>query len=265
VSQSKVNSFEQSDHSSKVPQAEFDAYAQGYTAGMDNSLKALLGENAEQYVKLKLRWLLRHFPFLLTRNTRILDYGCGTATLLRLMAEAGVLAALSGCDISSGMLEEAVRRWDEHASGAKPTLRLQTGVRVAFPDGDFDLVVISAVLHHVPPEQRVQVYEELCRVTRPGGKIVVFEHNPLNPVTRYVVAHTLIDQGALLLRAREVMRGLNTAGATNLRTRYIMFTPPRLAMQSVEDVFGWLPLGAQYVVTANAGSVGASQRHRSTA
>ena len=262
--ESKPKFRERSDRST-APQAEFDTYAPGYNAGMDNSLKALLGESAEQYVKLKLHWMLRRFPFLLTRGpaTRILDYGCGTAMLLRLMAEGGVQAALSGCDISPGMLEEAERRWDEHTAGARPALRLQTGSRAAFPDGDFDLVVISSVLHHVRPEQRGQVYEELCRLTRSGGQIVVFEHNPFNPVTRYVVARTPIDQGVVLLQAGEVMRGLNAAGATNLRTRYIMFAPPRvLELPSVEYVFGWLPLGAQYVVTANAASGAASKRHR---
>ena len=41
---------------------------------------------------------------------------------------------------------------------------------------------------------------------------MVFEHNPLNPVTRFVVARTPIDPNAILLRAAEVMRGLSGAG-----------------------------------------------------
>jgi hypothetical protein len=39
--------------------AEFDAHAPGYAAGMENPLKALLGDSAEQFVALKLRWLVR--------------------------------------------------------------------------------------------------------------------------------------------------------------------------------------------------------------
>jgi SAM-dependent methyltransferase len=238
------------------PHAEFDAYAPDYAAGMENPLKAALGGSAEQYIAPKLRWLLRRCPSLRTAEApmRVLDYGCGTATLLRLMAEAGVTASLAGSDVSEGMLAEAERRWPEHLRGACPDLRAQRGERTPFPDGSFDLVVISAVLHHVPPEKRPEVYAELCRVARPGGQIVVFEHNPLNPVTRYVVARTPIDRDAVLLHAREAERGLAATGATDLRTRYIMFAPPRLrALAPLEEAFGWLPLGAQYAVIAVVG------------
>lgn len=242
-----------SPEASKTP-AEFDAYAPGYAAGMENPLKALLGEAAEQYIALKLRWLLKRYPSLRAAGEepmRVLDYGCGTATLLRLMADARIQASLTGCDVSEGMLAEAERRWPEHLRAAKPEFRVQQGAKSPFPSKSFDLVVISAVLHHVPTQERPEVYAELCRIARPGGRIVVFEHNPLNPVTRYVVARTPIDRDAVLLRAREAEQGLAAAGATALRTRYIMFAPPRLrALAPLEDALGWLPLGAQYVVTA---------------
>lgn len=237
------------------PRAEFDAYASDYAAGMENPLKAALGESAEQFVALKLRWLLRRYPTLRAGGApmRVLDYGCGAATLLRLMAEEGVTASLAGTDVSEGMLAEAERRWPERFRAARPELRAQRGARTPFPDGSFDLVVISAVLHHVPLGERPGVYAELRRVARPGGQVVVFEHNPLNPVTRYVVARTPIDRDAVLLRAREAEEGLAAAGATGLRTRYIMFAPPRLrALAPLEEALGWLPLGAQYVVTATA-------------
>ena len=238
--------------------AEFDAYAPGYSAGMDNPVKALLGDNADQFVALKLRWLLRHCPALHTAGSgaaRVLDYGCGAGTLLRLLAEAGVGARLVGCDISPGMLEEAGRCWPAHLGAARPELRVQDGARTPFPDASFDVVVISAVLHHVPLEERPAVYDELRRVTRPGGQIVIFEHNPLNPVTRYVVSRTPIDRNAILLHAREVRQGLAAAGVTESRTRYIMFAPPRLhALGALEPGLGWLPLGAQYAVQAVVGA-----------
>jgi SAM-dependent methyltransferase len=237
--------------------AEFDRYAPGYSAGMENPLKAMLGESAEQYVALKLRWLLQRYPWLRERTdgpVRMLDYGCGIATLLRLMAEAGVQCGLAGCDISEGMLAEADRRWPAQLHERRPELRLQQGARSPFPDGSFDLVVISAVLHHVPPVERHEVYRELCRLARSGGQVVVFEHNPLNPITRYVVARTPIDRDAILLRAKEARRGLALAGATNIRTRYIMFAPPRLRILSrVDEALGWLPFGAQYAVAATVG------------
>lgn len=233
------------------PEAEFDAYSRDYDAGMDNPVKGLLGESADDFVAIKLRWLLRQFPGLERRDAsfHILDYGCGIATLLRLMAEAGFHATLAGCDMSSGMLEMARLRWP--AELPRPELHQQDGARTPVPDASIDLAVISAVLHHVPLSDRPGVYAELQRVLRPGGSLVVFEHNPLNPVTRYVVSHTPIDANAILLRAREVCDALGEIRFAGIQTRYLMFLPPRLSgLARVESAMGWLPLGAQYAVVA---------------
>ena len=230
---------------------EFDAYAVEYAAGMDNSVKALLGDSAEDFISVKLRWLFHQFPDLrrIDESFRVLDYGCGTATLLRLLAESGLRATLSGCDVSVGMLEEAARCWPTYL--CPPTLLQQDGARTPLQSGSVDLAVISAVLHHVDPEGRPGVYAELHRLLRHNGRLVVFEHNPLNPVTRYVVAHTPIDRNAILLRAGEVCLALRQARFTDVRTNYLMFLPPRLsALAPLERVLGWLPFGAQYAVSA---------------
>jgi SAM-dependent methyltransferase len=234
-----------------VSEPEFDAYAADYGAGMDNPVKALLGTSADDFVAIKLRWLLRRFPFLRHQGRffRILDYGCGTATLLRLMTAQGLAATLLGCDISSGMLHQAAESWP--AGMRVPQLYPQDGVRVPLPDASVDLVIISAVLHHVPPEDRNVVYAELWRVLCSEGHLVVFEHNPWNPVTRYVVAHTPIDQNAILLRASEVSAALHQMPFDDVRTDYLMFLPPRLQRFAIlENCVRWLPLGAQYATTA---------------
>jgi SAM-dependent methyltransferase len=232
-------------------ETEFDSYASDYSAGMDNPMKRLIGEAADDFVRVKLRWLLRAFPALMSVDAsyRVLDYGCGTGTLLRLMQQVGVRAALAGCDISGGMLAEAMRCWPFGLP--QPELRQQDGAAAPFPDAHFDLAVISAVLHHVAPAERAAVYEALRCSLRPGGSLVVFEHNPWNPVTRYVVAHTPIDSNAVLLRPGEVRTGLQAAGFAGVCTGYLMFFPPRLhLLGACERALGWLPLGAQYAVTA---------------
>jgi ubiquinone/menaquinone biosynthesis C-methylase UbiE len=235
----------------QAPQ-EFDDYAAEYDAGMDNAVKGLLGDSADAYIGVKLNWLLRRFPDLRDKASdfRLLDYGCGAATMLRLIAEADLHLDLSGCDISSGMLQEASRRWPD--STPRPDLQVQNGARTPYVDGAFDLILISAVLHHVLPEDRPDVYAELYRVARSGAHLVVFEHNPLNPVTRYVVAHTPIDRNAILLRAAEVTSSLSQAGFRDVNTGYLMFFPPRLGtLAGLEPALSWLPLGAQYAVVGH--------------
>src|SRR5579859_7141080 len=141
-------------------QAEFDAHAEGYDAGMDNKLKALAGDSADDFVAVKVQWLLRRWPELRSNaNWSILDYGCGVATLLRLMRAAGIPGRLTGTDVSSGMLQEAARVWP--AEHDPPELQRQDGAATGLPSDKFDLVLISAVLHHVPIAERNAVYAEL--------------------------------------------------------------------------------------------------------
>jgi hypothetical protein len=65
------------------------------------------------------------------------------------------------------------------------------------------------------------------------------------------VAHTPIDSNAILLRPGEVRTGLQAAGFEDVRAGYLMFFPPRLQLLGAcERALGWLPLGAQYAVTA---------------
>jgi hypothetical protein len=88
-------------------------------------------------------------------------------------------------------------------------------------------------------------------VLKPGGRIYVFEHNPRNPLVRYVIARTPIDENAILLDTREVQEGLLGAARYELETNYLMFMPPGLAfLRSIDRALAWLPLGAQYAVAA---------------
>jgi glycosyltransferase involved in cell wall biosynthesis len=84
-------------------------------------------------------------------------------------------------------------------------------------------------------------------------RLVVFEHNPWNPVTRYVVAHTPIDHDAVLLPPAEVTSFLRAGGWRDIRTSHLMFLPPRLGpvATAAERLLSWLPLGGQYAVTAS--------------
>jgi len=237
--------------------AEFDAHAETYDGGMDNPVKALLGDSADDFVAIKLRWLLGRFPHLRFQNSsfRVLDYGCGTGTLLRLMALEGLQASLLGSDIASGMLGQVARHWPEEMP--LPELYQQDGAQTFIAPGSVDLIIVSSVLHHVEPADRPAVYAELHRLLRPRGDLVAFEHNPFNPVTRYVVANTPIDRNAILLRSGKLRAGLSQMRFTDLRTSYLMFFPPRLrVLAPFENAIGWLPLGGQYAVTARRGDIG---------
>jgi 2-polyprenyl-3-methyl-5-hydroxy-6-metoxy-1,4-benzoquinol methylase len=230
--------------------AEFDRHAAAYDGGLDNPVKRLMGNSADQFIAVKARWLLRREPGLTTGGLALLDYGCGAGDLLRVLAGLGMQANCTGCDVSSGMLSEATRRWPA-SSGPAPALVVQSGAATPFATAQFDVVTVSAVLHHVLPAERPAVYRELARLLKPGGRIYVFEHNPRNPLVRYVIARTPIDANAILLDEQEVRRGLLDAAPYVLSSDYLMFMPPAFPLlQGIDRLLAWLPLGAQYVVAA---------------
>jgi len=230
--------------------AEFDKHAAGYDGGLDNPIKRLIGSSPDDYIAVKARWLLRREKALRAGGLSLLDYGCGAGDLMRVLAALGAHASFTGCDVSSGMLAEAARRWPVGREAA-PTLVAQDGARTPFADGQFDVATVSAVLHHVPVADRPAVYVELGRVLKPGGRLYVFEHNPRNPLVRHVIARTPIDANAILLDANEVQSGLLDSARYEVETDYLMFMPPGIKfLRGVDRALAWLPLGAQYAVAA---------------
>jgi SAM-dependent methyltransferase len=223
------------------PPAEFDAYARGYDAGMHDPVKRLVGDTAETFLEHKAIWLLHA----LRPTGRLLDFGCGNGQFLHALQRLGASLTLSGCDVSTAMLDAA-----HTGCRGTPTVILRPALpgAVPFGDGEFDVVTALAVFHHIAPRERSATTAELLRVLRPGGRVVLFEHNPLNPVTRWMVRRAPIDANATLLSARESLALLAAAGAVACRLDYILFFPPRLRWcWPVERLLARVPLGGQYV------------------
>jgi SAM-dependent methyltransferase len=230
--------------------AEFDSYAGDYSAGMEHPLKRLIGATFDNFIRNKashLAWLIGPAR-MADSNAALLDFGTGAGDLLGQLRNQGFAGQLAGCDESAQMLEQLRGRW---TAGDPPDVRVVTD-RLPYDDGAFDFVVASSVFHHIPPGERAQWAREIRRVLRPGGRVVVFEHNPLNPVTAYVVRTTPIDRNAILLRADECANLLARADFGGVVIRYILFVPPRFAALDVaERQVGSLPLGGQYMAVGH--------------
>jgi SAM-dependent methyltransferase len=122
---------------------------------------------------------------------------------------------------------------------------------IPFADETFDVTFAVCVLHHVPRAQRVALVREMRRVCRPGGLVALFEHNPLNPLTRRAVSGCEFDRDAELLSRRRALGLLRAGGLPRPEGRYIVFFPWESGLlRAIEGRLGWLPLGAQYAVFA---------------
>ncbi|WP_426593084.1 demethylmenaquinone methyltransferase [Cellulomonas sp. McL0617] len=95
----------------------------------------------------------------------VLDLAAGTGTSSEPMADAGVRVV--ACDLSVGMLEVGKRRRPDLAFVAGDALHLP------FADESFDAVTMSFGLRNVSDVE--SALDELYRVTKPGGRLVVCE------------------------------------------------------------------------------------------
>lgn len=85
----------------------------------------------------------------------------------------------------------------------------------------------------------------------PQGVLVVFEHNPYNPVTRHIVNTCPYDEDAVLLKPSELRHLLESARMTVNGSGYCLFVPPRFsALAWMEGLLKWFPMGGQYWVQA---------------
>ena len=63
------------------------------------------------------------------------------------------------------------------------------------PDAKFDLVIASCVFHHIPPQDRQMAIRYCYSRLKEGGHFIIFEHNPINPVTRHLVKNCPVRRG----------------------------------------------------------------------
>lgn len=112
---------------------------------------------------------LRMFPPSAAMN--VLDVGCGTGIHLEMYRTAG--CAVYGIDTSPSMLAVARARLGEDAD-----LRLGDATQMPFEDGMFDLVVCMLALHEMDQTVRLSTVQEMLRVLRPSGRILVIDFHP---------------------------------------------------------------------------------------
>lgn len=104
----------------------------------------------------------------------VLDIGCGTGSLaIAAKRRVGPSGTAQGIDASPEMIARARRK----ASKAGVDVTFTDGVVEAlpFPDGQFDAVLSTLMLHHLPREARQQCAREMRRVLKPGGRVLAVD------------------------------------------------------------------------------------------
>ncbi|TJX12873.1 class I SAM-dependent methyltransferase [Tissierella creatinini] len=99
--------------------------------------------------------------FDISKYESALDVGCGTGALSNVLSQVGL--RVTGLDPSSGMLKQAIKRVDNKNI---EFLHIIPGEKLPFPDKSFDIVISSYVAHGLKPEDRINLYKEMQRVSK---------------------------------------------------------------------------------------------------
>ena len=226
--------------------ADYDQYRGRYSEELDQAV-SFSGADHDFFTRAKaeeLLWLVeRHLGD--AAKLDALDVGCGIGLSDRHLA--GRFRLLMGTDVSPGVLETAAQ--------ANPGVRYELAERgrLPFDDGTFDVSFAVCVMQVVPPAERPGFVAELARVTRSGGIVVVFEHNPYNPLTRLVVRRCEFGGDAQMLGMGAADRLFRENGIAPIDRGFMLLFPSRRKrVLAVERGLRGLPLGAQYYLAGRS-------------
>jgi ubiquinone/menaquinone biosynthesis C-methylase UbiE len=123
----------------------------------------------------------------------ILDLCCGTGGVVLAFAETYPQALLVGCDFSRGMLQKARGK----AMDKRALFVEADAAELPFADDTFDIITCSHALYELKGEAREKALWEMKRVSRPGGCVLLMEHEvPASPVLRLLFYIRLFSMGS---------------------------------------------------------------------
>jgi ubiquinone/menaquinone biosynthesis C-methylase UbiE len=204
-----------------VDVAEFDRFAEEYTSTHADNIR-ISGEDPAYFARYKIeevrrRWDAERRP----EPAAVLDFGTGIGNSLPHLARLFPSARVTGLDVSQKSLDVAAVRFP----GAADLVRHDGAGALPFADATFDLIFSACVFHHIEAGEHAAIFAELKRVLKPGGLMTVFEHNPVNPVTRHIVATCPFDENAVLLASAELKARQTAAGFRGVKVAYTGFFP----------------------------------------
>lgn len=220
----------------------FNEVAKNYREILNNNL-GIVGKKSAYYSEFKVKKSMELIDNTLPK--RILDFGCGDGMGELFLRKHFSSSEIIGVDISDESLKIARARKIKRCEFRLFTKNIPVEVN------SIDFTFVACVLHHIDPQELSKIIKELINVTKPGGELHIYEHNPFNPVTRYLVNTCIFDQGAKLLCAKDLGSIIRNIGNYSFEAEYLLFFPRWRLLSPLFKYEKWLkkvPLGGQYVL-----------------
>jgi ubiquinone/menaquinone biosynthesis C-methylase UbiE len=224
---------------------DFDEFAENYRNIHSENIK-ISGTDSYYFAEMKVRLLKNHES---NASIRVLDVGCGDGATELYFQQYFPNWKIEGIDVSSESIKYAQQR-------ALTNARFQVYDSFIFPfeEESFDRVFIAGVLHHIAFNHHDDLMKEIFRVLKKKGKLFLYEHNPLNPITRHLVNTCVFDKNAKLLFPWYTQKLLLRNKLYPDLFQYIIFFPRKVILSKLiflEKYLQWIPLGGQYFCIAN--------------
>jgi SAM-dependent methyltransferase len=220
---------------------EFDNYAATYDAALARGI-SVSGEDKNYFARGRVEWLRGCLQGLQEQPQEMMDFGCGTGAATPFLLDLLEGRSVVGVDTSTESLEVARK-----VCGSRPSQFL--ALDIYQPNAQIDLAYCNGVFHHIPLEERAAAVNYVYRSLRPQGIFALWENNPWNPGTRYVMSRIPFDRDAITLAPPETRHLLKEGGFEILRTDFLFIFPRMLKpLRALEPLVSRLPFGAQYQV-----------------
>ena len=222
--------------------ASFDSFSRNYNKVVNDSIRPT-GYDTESLVFAKLQKIANIFPDLTDKKFRLLDFGCGVGNLYGGIAKFFPNAIYTGVDPSINSIIKARSRFHDKKA-------FQRYESQGWKSSKYDLIFSAGVFHHIPHQDHSKIIEKLFSLLNQDGRLVIWEHNPLNPVTQKIIKDCPIDKDAVLVSSKNIKKLFERVSLSKIRISYTTFFPKILSpLNSFDPLLGWLPLGGQYIVT----------------
>ena len=112
----------------------------------------------------------------------IVDFGCGTGSLLKALHQHKEGVTLVGLDLDKDVLEIAERKFAGSPRGQRPVffranLTADLGSQLTnLPKAD--CLVSSLVFHHLTTEQKRKAFKNAAALVKPGGRFILVDWGP---------------------------------------------------------------------------------------
>ena len=106
-------------------------------------------------------------------NQKVLDLATGTGDVALELIRSPYVKKVDGLDMSSGMVDEGVKKVAKKGLDKKIHLRVGDAQQLPFEDNSYDAVTISFGIRNIPDVPRC--LRECYRVLKPGGRLIILE------------------------------------------------------------------------------------------